>query len=51
MLPAYISARAPLRLSPADSALAKVEHRHGRPLSTSVLRRPHSVADDQSCKN
>ena len=33
------------------AALAEVEPRHGRPLSTSVLRRPRSVADDQSCRN
>ena len=51
MPPVYMSARAPLRRSPAGSEPAEVEPRRGRPLNTSVLRRPRSVADDQSCRN
>ena len=45
------SARVQLRRSPADSAPAAVEPRHDRPLSTSALRRPRSVADDQLHRN
>jgi len=51
MPPVYTSAWVPLRRLLACLAPAEAETRHGRPLSTSVLRRQRSVADDQLRRN